>query len=253
MKYLEALQRKKVFDLSYATTLTANEKTAKSMLQAYKKAGYITSIRRNLDTALDLASKNPIPDRYEIACAVSASACISHHSALEYHGIANQVFYTVSVSSKERFTAFTFDGVTYERYQPGISGGVISPPMTPLVTVTDVERTIADCMYDIDHAGGLEEVLESLRLLPALDENKLLSYLEEYNQIFLWQKAGFILMLFREMLHISEDFFARCKSHIHERKRRLTDGSGLVYYPEWKLYAPKNPLTLLEDGGNALV
>ena len=36
-------------------------------------------------------------------------------------------------------------------------------------------------------------------------------------------------------------------------KRRLTDGSGLVYYPEWKLYAPKNPLTLLEDGGNALV
>lgn len=253
MKYIEELQKKKVFGHSFAEQLTGNAMSANSMLQSYKKAGYITSIRRNLYAALDLATKNVLASRFEIACAISESAYISHHSALEYHGISNQVFYTVSVTSKERFTSFTFDGVTYEQYQPKITGGVIAPSQTPLVSVTDIERTIVDCIYDIDRAGGLEELIEALRLLPGLNENKVLAYLEEYDQIFLWQKAGYILEQFARVLSISEDFFTTCKSHVNHRKRYLTGMSDLSYYPDWKLYAPKNLLEIVADGGDELV
>ena len=253
MKYIEELQKKKVFGRSFAEQLTGNVMSAKSMLQSYKKAGYITSIRRDLYAALDLATKNVLASRFEIACAISESAYLSHHSALEYHGISNQVFYTVTVTSKERFTAFTFDGVTYEQYQPRITGGVTTPPQTPLVSVTDIERTIVDCIYDIGRAGGLEELVEALRLLPGLNENKVLAYLEEYNQIFLWQKAGYMLEQFARELSISEDFFAICKGHVNQRKRYLTDDAGLIYHPDWKLYAPKNLLGILEDGGDELV
>lgn len=253
MKYIVELQKKKVFNLRFVSELTGNIKTAKSLLQAYKKAGYIASIRRDLYAAVDLATKHLIPSRYEIACAISESAYISHHSALEYHGIANQVFYTVSISAKERFTTFDFDGITYERCQPKIASGVVAPSQTPLISVTDIERTLTDCLNDIDYAGGLEELLEALRLIPSVDERKLLSYLEEYDQIYLWQKAGFILTHFKDMLRISGDFFEICKSHIHDRKRYLTDADNLIYYPEWKLYAPPNMLGLLEEGATELV
>ena len=253
MKYIEELQKKKVFDLAFAEKLTGNLLSAKSLLSAYKKAGYIISVRRNLYAALDLATKHTLASRFEIGSAINAGAYISFHSALEYHGIANQVFYSVTVCSEERFTSFSYNGVTYEPCKAGISGGVISPLQTPLVRVTDVERTVVDCIYDIDRAGGLEELMESLRLLPGLDEEKLRTYLRSYNQIFLWQKAGFLLEHFRQALRLSPAFFEECKENIHDRKRYLPEAGAMRYYPEWKLYAPANLLGLLEEGDDANV
>ncbi len=253
MKYLAALQQKKLFTLQDAEQLTGNLMTAKTLLQSYKKAGYIISIRRNLYAAVDLASGEPLANRYEIGSSVNHGAFISHHSALEYHGVANQVFYTVTVSSADRFTEFEFGGITYEQYAPKIMSGVIAPPRMPLVSVTDIDQTVIDCFYDIPRAGGLEELLEALRLIPALHEEALLNYLEEYNQIYLWQKAGFVLQHFASDFNLSTHFFEICKSKIHERKKHLTDFGETVYYPEWKLYAPKNLLSILNDGGDTLV
>ena len=253
MKYLGALQQKKLFTLSDAEQLTGNLMTAKTMLQAYKKAGYVVSIRRNLYAAVDLASGEILANRFGIGASVNAGAYLSHHTALEYHGVANQVFYTATVSSEERFAEFSCNGVTYEQYAPKIQGFVITPPTDPLVSVTDIDRTVIDCIYDIPRAGGLEELLEALRLIPALHEEALLSCLEEYGQIFLWQKAGFILQHFASELDLSRRFFENCKSHINERKKRLADQGDIVYYPDWKLYAPKDLLSILNDGGDELV
>ena len=253
MKYLEEMQKKKVFNLSFAEQLTGNTLTAKSLLQSYKKAGYITSIRRNLYAALDLASKNVIANRFEIASAISDSAFVSLHSALEYHGIANQVFYTVYVTAEERFNTFTFDGITYEPNKPKIFSGIVTPYQTPLVSVSDIERTIIDCIYDIDRAGGIEELLESLQLVPTIDEEKLLAYLKEYNQIFLWQKTGYIMERFRDTFHLNDDFFTVCKDHISNRKRYFLEGGKLVYYPQWSLYAPDDLMNVLSKGDDTLV
>lgn len=253
MKYLAVLQQKKIFTLNDAEQMTGNRMTAKAMLQSYKKAGYIVSIRRNLYAAVDLASGEVLANRYEIGSSVNSGAFISHHAALEYHGVANQVFYTVTVSSADRFTDFEYDGIHYAQYMPKIMSGVIVPSMMPLVSVTDIDRTVIDCIYDIPCAGGLEELLEALRLIPSLHEGALLSYLEEYDQIFLWQKAGFILQHFASEFNLSAHFFETCKSKIHERKKYLTDFGESAYYPEWKLYAPQNLLGILNDGGDELV
>lgn len=250
MKYLEQMQKKKLFDLAFVEHLTGNVMTAKSLLQSYKKAGYIVSIRRGLYAALDLANKNTLASRFEIGSAVNENAYISHHSALEYHGVANQVFYTVTVSSMERFTTFEYDGVTYERYLPKIEKGIQTPAQTPLVSVTDIERTVVDCIYDIGRAGGLEELLEALRLIPSLREDQLLSCLEAYGQIFLWQKAGFLLEHFSETLNLSSSFLTTCRSKINNRKKYLIEGEKMVYYPKWKLYAPRD---LFNEGGDELV
>ena len=79
MKYLAALQQKKLFTLQDAEQLTGNLMTAKTLLQSYKKAGYIISIRRNLYAAVDLASGEPLANRYEIGSSVNHGAFISHH------------------------------------------------------------------------------------------------------------------------------------------------------------------------------
>lgn len=253
MKYVEQLQKKKIFDLDYVKSLTGNEMTAKHILQSYKKAGYIKSIRRNLYVALDLASKNLLASRFEIGSQINESAYISFHSALEYYGVANQVYYKVTVSSDERFRSFEYNGITYEACRSRIHQGILSPQQTPLVSVTDIERTVVDCIYDIDLAGGLEEILESLSLIPSLNAAKLIMYLENYNQIFLWQKVGFLLENYKDMLKISNDFFTVCRNHIHDHKQYLEYDENMVYYPEWKLYVTQKVINLIKGEGAPLV
>lgn len=43
--------------------------------------------------------RQPIPTRYQIASKLAEDACISHHSAFEFYGYANQVFYEVYVAT----------------------------------------------------------------------------------------------------------------------------------------------------------
>ncbi len=253
MKYLQALQEKRVFDSSFAVSLTNSEKTAKNMLLSYKKAGYIKHIRHNLYAAADLVSGNSLADRFEIGSNVHPKAYISHHSALEFHGIANQVYSQITITAPARIHSFEYEGIFYEVHPEKIHSGVIVPPLSPFVSVTNIERTVIDCIYNIDLAGGLEELIESINLIPSLDEALLLSYLGDYNQVFLWQKTGFILEQFKDALQLSDSFFIECQSHIHNRKKTLDASGASRYYPEWKLYAPVNLFDLISDGGDALV
>ena len=253
MKYLKELQEKKVFTLSDVEKLTKNENTAKSLLQNYKNAGYIVSVRKNLYAALDLASGNTIATRYEIATGTSESAYISHHSALEFHGVANQVFFEVTISAKERLRGFDFDGIRYIPIKSDYFDGVEMPTNSPHVRVTNIERTVVDCIFDIELAGGLEELLECINLIPQLNEKRLLKYLAGYNQKKLWQRAGFILQDYKEMLRLSDKFFDECKANMGVRKNYLGDAADMKYYPEWRLYAPKNLLAILGEGEDVIV
>ena len=253
MKYLNKLQRKKIFTLKYVTQLTGNVSTAKSLLQSYKKAGYITSIRRDMYAALDVASGAVIANRYEIGSQVSEGACISYHTAMEFYGVTNQVYYEVSISSKTNASRFAFDGVTYTTRKTNMDEGIVNVPYNDLVRVTSIERTLADCMRDIELAGGIEELLQCISLIPQISEEELLKFLRLYDEKFLWQKAGFLLEPFAAQLRLSDGFFAECESGVGKRKNYLGDGTNLRYNSRWKLYAPAEPGTMINEGSEELV
>ena len=240
MKYLKELQSKKIFTLADIAKLTRNVNTATSLVAAYKKAGYIASVRKNLYVALDIASGNPIASRYEIASQTSESSFISYHSAMEYYGVANQVFFEVIISAKERI-------------QTDYSESVVTPPYNPLIRVASIERAVVDCIQNINLAGGLEELIECIKVIPELNAEELLKVLKKYNQKKLWQFVGFILEQFKEQFRIPDSFFDECKNNIGVRKNYLSDGDNLVYHYEWKLYAPNNLLDITNEGANVLV
>ncbi|MGV8147179.1 MAG: hypothetical protein ACLKAK_12080 [Alkaliphilus sp.] len=53
------------------------------------------------------------------------TAYISHHSAFEYYGLANQVFYEVYVSSETKFQKFDFGKVTFKYIASRMKEGVV--------------------------------------------------------------------------------------------------------------------------------
>lgn len=254
MKYLEQLLALKVFRFEDAERLTGNVSTAKGLLQSYKSKGYIKRLRHNLYAAIDLASKNIVASRYEIGSNITNTSYVSYHSALEFHGYANQTFFEMYILSVSKFKPFSDSGITYNYCPSKIDRGIFTPITSPLIKVTDVERTAIDCIDDIEKCGGLEELIECLSAIPYLDEAKLLQYLNEYNKIYLYQKTGFVLEHFSEALKLSKSFFDVCQSKINNRKRYLlNDEPNQIYFSKWKLIAPENILDLTNQGGGELV
>ncbi|KAA6320522.1 hypothetical protein EZS27_029716, partial [termite gut metagenome] len=222
-KQLEEFHRLKIFHKKEALSLAKNENAAKELLRRYKKEGFISQIRRDLYVVTDLASKASTASKFEIAAQITPSSYLSYHSALEYHGLAHQVFYEIYVSSEDRFNHFEYEGISYLYCESKLQSGIINPVTDTLVKVTDLERTVIDCIDSISRSGGLEELIASFSLITYLNEEKLLDYLEGYRKQVLYQKAGFLLSYFQEEMKLSDNFFKECKTKIGKSIRYLTD------------------------------
>lgn len=249
MKYYAALVDLGCFSREDAVKLTGSTESANSMLYTYKKKGLIESIRRDMYVTISLETNQPIPSRYAVACRLSEGAYISHHSAFEYYGLANQVYHEVYVSAQIFFRTFDYDGVTYRRVKPRINMGVETK--RDGVRITDTERTVLDGINDFERIAGLEELLRCMELVPYLNGEKLLSYLAEYKSGFLYQKAGFILEHYQKEFRLPDSFFDECRINIPQGKRYFYNGirhDSSVLYKDWLLYAPKDLMRIIRKG-----
>lgn len=237
MKYYKALLKKGCFTREYIEELTGGQAAAGSIIFDYLRSGIIERVRRDLYVAVDLQSGLPVVNRYVIGSNIIGNAYITHHSALAYHGFHNQESYHVYVATDNHFVTFEFENIEYSHVKPKIAEGVLTENR---VRVTDWERTILDCLNESDKSGGLEELLHAIRLIPTLNESKLLRYLELYDKKFLYQKAGFVLTYFKEDLNLSDYFFDTCKHKLSGSKRYFQkDIVAKVHYDaDWGLYVP---------------
>ena len=246
MKYYERLVELGCFSRDDVFALVGNYNTAGTLLKNYLKKGYIRQVKRNLYVAVNLADYQPVVSKYNIATRITASAYVSHHAAFEYYGCANQVSYQVEVSSETPFATFSYGGNNFAYFASRIKEGIVTQPDG--VRVTDMERTVIDGINDYEKIAGLEELLRCIEMIPALLESKLVSYLKSYGKKVLYQKTGYILQHYKNMLNLSDYFFAECAANIGKSTRYLGSSLDRDYVSQWQLVAPAD-LTRITNKG----
>lgn len=226
----------------------ANSKSFYNWVGTRVKNKQVKTVRNGLYVSLD-SMGNIHASKFEIACKITNDAFIVYHSALEYYGLATQVFNNVIVGCENKVSGFYFDGVSYE---PHIVKERIQIEFNQLsnVRVSSLERTIIDCINNIDLAGGIEEVLGALEQVSYLDENKLIEVLNVYNKVLLFQKVGYILEQYNDTLMLSNSFFEYCESKLtNQVKYFLSDNyKNIAYDSKWKLMAPTNLKSIINGG-----
>lgn len=250
MKHYKKMAELGCFSRDEICNLLGNCSAAHSILYDYTQKGLIERVRRDLYVALDYETKRPLANRYAIASHISDNSYITHHSAFEYYGCANQVYYEVYVSGSKPFTEFEYNSVTFKYVSPSIELGV-SLNKGLDVRATDVERTILDGIKNFDKIGGLEELLNCLSLIYSVNEDTLLNYLSEYHQFFLYQKVGYILGHFRDQMDLHDSFFKKCQEEITDTKRYLSsflNKNELILDKKWNLFVPKDLLNITGKG-----
>ena len=249
MELYKELAALRCFTHSDMVQITGSESAAQWQIKNYLQKGYIERIRRDLYAVVSMETEQPIPSRFQIASRISDDSFVSHHSAFEFYGYANQVFYDVYFSTEKKVRPFDYDGL---HYQPVIWRGNIGVMETNNgVRVTSLERTVIDSIADFTKIGGLEELMRCIALVPSLNENKLFEALSLHGREQLYQKAGFILEACKSELSLSDSFFEKCKASSSASKTYLFDKQDdFVFHEKWLLYAPKELRRLVDKGVN---
>ena len=243
------LLKKPVFTMGDALAYYNNISSARSAVKRLLDQGMVAKIRRNLYTCISGETGSPVANRFQIASSLTKTSYISHHTAMEFYGITDQVFYEVYVSSETEFKSFSFDGYTYRYISPKIFEGVENAEFSGGVIVTDRERTVLDSIKDMDRISGLEEVLSNIESMNRIKEEKLVQYLKLYDNQFLYQKTGYILLHMKSKLKLSDQFFDLCKEKAGKSCRYLSsDYKSGRFDSEWNLVVPDN-LFQIKNGG----
>ena len=249
MKYYEKMIDMGCFSREDINSLAGNPDAAHSILYDYTQKGLIERVRRDLYVTISLETKQPVRNRYAIASKITESSYITHHSAFEYYGCANQVYYEVYVGGDKYFKPFSYDDIEYKYIKPHISDGVVVAPNG--IMVTDIERTLLDSINDFEKIAGLEELLKCIQLIPSVNEDVLLKYLKLYNRKHLYQKTGYILEHFRDILNLSDKFFCECLNNIPFSKCYLYNTNRkkeLELNSKWNLFVPPELMFLTSKG-----
>lgn len=241
MKGYQDLAGKVVFNFTDVVDIFKNKSTAYSALNRLTTKHLIQKVRNDLYVSINPVTQSPFANKYQIGSNIHHDAYVGYLSALEYYGYLNQVNHICYIVSTHRFNTFEFEGIQYKHIRPKVLTGVIQPTYTEKIRITDKEKTIIDCIYDIGNTINLEELMYSFDLISSLDESKLLKYLSEYQIQALYQKTGFLLHLINDNLKLSDDFYHTIQMNIGKSVTYLTEEAKQagVFIHRFQLVVPK--------------
>jgi predicted transcriptional regulator of viral defense system len=185
-------------------------------------------------------------NRYRVPSALREDAVLGLHSALEWHGVANQVFQTVYYFSARPRKDILVENATYHRVAPPRALHNERHKLFQVhlgvdhVLATDRERSFVDCLMFLDYSGGVEELDKSLAMFPSFDFDAALEYLKLLRKSWLYSRLGFLLDR-----HADKLFFRGASRD--QFLRRLPKGvaylgskrPGKRWVPTWRLMVPE--------------
>lgn len=234
---------KEVFRSKEAYKIIPNKKTARQILFRLKNKGFVKQIKRGLFAIVpaQMIGKEFSVDKILIALHLTEPYYISHHTALEIHGVAQSYFNVVYISTNKIVKPFAFQDITYKFMTTKHMFGTEQVSRGSLkINVSDMERTVLDCIRNIEYAGGIEELVKSISAFPSQDYKRLLRYLNLFGEKSLFHRTGFIFDSLKSELNVPQDFLNKIREKLSARTYYLLPETKGIYIKEWNIIAPEN-------------
>ncbi len=127
---------------------------------------------------------------------------LSHYSALDIHEMTTQPLMTIYITTSKRRKEAKVLGATFRFIyaNPSNLWGIeeVWAKPTEKVKVSDLERTIVDCLNNPKLCGGISELAKGLwRKRNDIDYSKLMRYAERFGSKAVAKRLGFLLELYQ--------------------------------------------------------
>lgn len=186
----------------------------KIILSKLAKHHQVLRLRRGLYVAIGLLPDKTETPPFVISAFLVQPSSISHWSALQHHGLTEQIPQIITASTPNKIVtpsmrsknthphakhAWEIDGIRYEymvlqknHYNIGLEKIWVTEHF--LISITDKERTILDVFISPKLFGGMGEALEILEnALPDIDIQKLVGYAVRYGKKSVIKRLGWSL------------------------------------------------------------
>jgi len=169
-----------------------NYTAIKTSLQTLVKNGQLFSIEKGLYSVRNF--RNP----YVIANALLGESTIAYWSALNLHGLTEQIPNVIYVQSTKRKQDRKIFNVRYKFIQvkPEKICGIMKMGYgNELFKITDMEKTLLDCFDLPQYSGGYEELIRAFALTK-INGVKLLRYGKQMNNLSVLKRMAYLSELF---------------------------------------------------------
>ncbi len=177
---------------------------------------------------------------------------ISYYSAMDIHNMLTQPLTKVYITtSKQKYkkvrkianTAFEF---IYSKPEKIWGIEEVWVTNTEKVRVSDIERTIIDCLDKPKYSGGILEISKGIWIQKgSIDFEKLINYLENFDKFIVAKRLGFILQTYNLL---DSKLINKFKKFINQKYYLLdpTLPSYPTYKNNWKLIVNISPDELIK-------
>ncbi|MBX3486632.1 MAG: hypothetical protein KF798_01860 [Candidatus Paracaedibacteraceae bacterium] len=151
---------------------------------------------------IELLAGSPIHS-FEIALKLARKGSISYRSALQHYNLTDQFSNTIYITVPKETganlssnTEYKINGVIYKliRINPKKYWGIKNEFIDEIrISITDIERTLIDCLSHPEFCSGMREVIFAFeKILPNVDISKLFNYATSIS-IAVSKRLGWIL------------------------------------------------------------
>ena len=183
-------------------TLGLSHNSVNTVISRLEKAGYIERVEKGKYIIIPIGNKKGSYTLHEFSMAsMLISPCIiAYWSALNAHGLTEQIPITVFIqsSSRKRVTEKEIFGIKYKIVTLkkekifGIEKKWIEDKQ---VSMTDREKTVIDCLAMPQYSGGIIEVAKAIKK-GGLEPTKLASYCAQYGSHAVTARLGYLCELY---------------------------------------------------------
>jgi len=174
----------------------------KKVLSYLIQKKWILHIKRGLYAIVPLdigvkGSEDFIVHDFIIASHLAKPYYIALWSALNYHGLSDQIPKAVFIATKKAKKALTILNTEFVFVQLKNSSFIGIEKIeveNQKVNISNVNKTVADCLDHPEHSGGIEETARAIYFNHEdLDLNKVKDYSLKMNNITILKRLGYIL------------------------------------------------------------
>ncbi|MFH1133836.1 MAG: hypothetical protein V1735_05050 [Nanoarchaeota archaeon] len=147
-----------------------------------------------------------VPDRYKVADKMIGEHFLSHNTALELHCGAKPM-QKAFISSPSRVPEVKMAGTTFTIITTKhFFGATAFSYQNSMLTVSDKERTIIDCLRQVKFTAGFEQLKQSFPLLAPINFDTLLHYLKRIDEKTLYSRVSYTMGMLRQELKVPQAF-----------------------------------------------
>ena len=211
--------------------------------------GYFYPIKRGIYIINETPSDKPqINNPFRIAPYIN-QGYIGFSSALRLYDLISYEPFTIFIVTPEKSKELKIGNYLFKT----ISMGEKATGTTFLknVYVSTIEKTIFDCFYKPQYAGGYRELTKALTNIKKIEWNQVLNYFERFASDALFQRTGYILEILVDegLLHPPKQILKEFKKHIGNTTRLIPSKSSKgKYIKQWKLVDNLGKKTILSRG-----